>query len=287
MRYLMIFVMSMLMSSVALAAYVQTPYPVSKGGTGVSSVTSSMACVIDSSGHFTSDANVSSTELGYLNGVTSSIQTQINGMAANPMSALGDTMYGGALGVVTKLVGNTTTTKEFLSQTGNGEASAAPSWSAVSKSDVGLSSVTNDAQVKAISGPTSGNFVSWGADGATVADSTYSSSSFATASHNHDSAYYPLKPVVVDGGNAAYAILGTDRYVRSTTTLTVDRAYTLPLCTTNVGELHTIKNVAGQTKNIVLTGNTSNTIDGAATYTLLPGDAVDVICAVSGAWDVK
>ena len=45
--------------------------------------------------------------------------------------------------------------------------------------DVGLSSVTNDAQVKGLAtAVTDGNFTSWGADGYTVADSGYSSSSF-------------------------------------------------------------------------------------------------------------
>jgi hypothetical protein len=71
-----------------------------------------------------------------------------NGKMANPMSAVGDTIYGGTAGAATKLTGNITITKEFLSQTGDGEASAAPVWSAVSATDVGLGSVTNDAQVK-------------------------------------------------------------------------------------------------------------------------------------------
>jgi len=46
--------------------------------------------------------------------------------AANPLTALGDMLYGGTSGVQTKLAGNTTTTRKFLSQVGNGSASAAP-----------------------------------------------------------------------------------------------------------------------------------------------------------------
>jgi hypothetical protein len=49
----------------------------------------------------------------------------------NPMSALGDTMYGGVGGAATRLAGNTTTTKQFLSQTGDGTNSAAPVWDTV------------------------------------------------------------------------------------------------------------------------------------------------------------
>lgn len=64
---------------------------------------------------------------------------------SNPMSASGDTIYGGVSGAATRLAGNITTTKQFLSQTGNGTASAAPSWSTVTKSDVGLANVENTA----------------------------------------------------------------------------------------------------------------------------------------------
>lgn len=59
------------------------------------------------------------------------------------MSALGDTIYGGASGAATKLLGNTTSTKKFLRQTGDGTASAAPAWDTVTKTDVGLGNVDN------------------------------------------------------------------------------------------------------------------------------------------------
>ena len=44
------------------------------------------------------------------------------------MTDIGDILYGGALGALTRLEGNTTTTKQFLTQTGTGSASAAPAW---------------------------------------------------------------------------------------------------------------------------------------------------------------
>lgn len=45
-----------------------------------------------------------------------------------PLTTLGDLLYGGASGASTRLAGNTTTTKKFLTQTGDGAASAAPAW---------------------------------------------------------------------------------------------------------------------------------------------------------------
>ncbi len=44
------------------------------------------------------------------------------------LSALGDLVYGGALGNATRLPGNTTTVRKYLSQTGTGSVSTAPSW---------------------------------------------------------------------------------------------------------------------------------------------------------------
>lgn len=55
---------------------------------------------------------------------------------ANPMTTLGDVIYGAASGTPTRLAGNTTAVKQYLSQTGTGTVSAAPVWSAIAGSDV-------------------------------------------------------------------------------------------------------------------------------------------------------
>ena len=55
----------------------------------------------------------------------------------NPMTSLGDMIRGNAVGLPIRLAGNTTTTKMYLSQTGDGTNSAAPVWSAITASDVG------------------------------------------------------------------------------------------------------------------------------------------------------
>jgi hypothetical protein len=49
---------------------------------------------------------------------------------------LGDTLYASATNTLAKLAGNTTSTKRFLSQTGTGSASAAPSWELLDPSDI-------------------------------------------------------------------------------------------------------------------------------------------------------
>ncbi|HMZ92935.1 MAG TPA: hypothetical protein PLD56_00290 [Chitinophagales bacterium] len=58
---------------------------------------------------------------------------------------LGDTLYSSATNTLSKLAGNTTTTRQFLRQVGNGTVSAAPAWDTVTKTDVGLSNVENTA----------------------------------------------------------------------------------------------------------------------------------------------
>ena len=98
----------------------------SSGGT-VTSVTGTAPVV--SSGGTTpaiSMAQSSTTVDGYLSATDF---TTFNSKLTNPMSALGDIIYGASSGTATRLAGNTTTNKYFLSQTGTGSASAVPSWS--------------------------------------------------------------------------------------------------------------------------------------------------------------
>ncbi|HTJ52619.1 MAG TPA: hypothetical protein VL443_24355 [Cyclobacteriaceae bacterium] len=55
---------------------------------------------------------------------------------ANPMTTLGDLIYEDATPTAVRLAGNTTTTRKFLSQTGNGTISAAPVWNALVSGDI-------------------------------------------------------------------------------------------------------------------------------------------------------
>jgi hypothetical protein len=77
---------------------------------------------------------------------------------ANPMTTLGDTIYGGALGAATRLAGNATTAKEFLTQTGTGSASTAPSWLSLTSSDI--TTALGFTPISTISGITAGGDLS-------------------------------------------------------------------------------------------------------------------------------
>jgi hypothetical protein len=71
--------------------------------------------------------------------------------------AIGDVIYASATNTLSKLVGNTTATKKFLTQTGTGSVSAAPAWAVIALGDLGTGS------------PSSANFLrgdgTWAAPG--------------------------------------------------------------------------------------------------------------------------
>lgn len=58
------------------------------------------------------------------------------GGMANVFTSLGDIVYSNAAGAPIRRAGNTTTTKMFLSQTGDGTSSAAPIWEAITPSTI-------------------------------------------------------------------------------------------------------------------------------------------------------
>lgn len=65
--------------------------------------------------------------------------TQVNtmlGTLTNPMLTLGDTIYGGAGGVVTRLVGDTSNTRKFLRELSTGGVANAPVWDSLVSSDI-------------------------------------------------------------------------------------------------------------------------------------------------------
>ena len=90
--------------------------------TKLAATTASRALVSDASGFLTA-ATTTSTEIGYVNGVTSAIQTQINGKMTNPMTTGGDVIYGGASGTPTRLANGTS--GQVLTSAGG---TSAPTW---------------------------------------------------------------------------------------------------------------------------------------------------------------
>ncbi len=77
----------------------------------------------------------------YLSGTVSPTQ----GGTGLTTYTLGDILFSNASNSLARLSGNTTTTKQFLSQTGTGTVSAAPTWTALTSADVGLGNVENTA----------------------------------------------------------------------------------------------------------------------------------------------
>jgi hypothetical protein len=69
-------------------------------------------------------------------GAVSGTLDETNGGTGNSTYATGDTLYSSADNTLAKLAGNTTTTKKFLGQTGNGSISAAPVWEQPAASDI-------------------------------------------------------------------------------------------------------------------------------------------------------
>ena len=83
---------------------------------------------------YTGSTGVFSLTAGYA--IPRSTHPEDVGAFANPQTALGDLIYGGAAGAATRLAGNTTASKLFLGQTGDGVNSAAPVWGALEAGDI-------------------------------------------------------------------------------------------------------------------------------------------------------
>ena len=69
-------------------------------------------------------------------GTVSGALPETNGGTNQSSYATGDTLYASAANTLSKLSGNTTTTKKFLGQTGTGSASQAPVWEQPAASDI-------------------------------------------------------------------------------------------------------------------------------------------------------
>ncbi len=106
-------------------------------GTGVVEVLTTIPTAVQ--GNITQLGTISS---GTWNGTT--IGSTFGGTGFSTYT-LGDILYSSATNTLSKLAGNTTTTRQFLRQVGNGTVSAAPAWDTVTKTDVGLSNVENTA----------------------------------------------------------------------------------------------------------------------------------------------
>lgn len=79
----------------------------------------------------------------------------------NPMTAIGDMIYGGVSGAVTVLTGNQSAVRQYLQQVGTGSASTAPVWGGIVSTDISGQAITrvNDTNVTLTLTGTPGNSV--------------------------------------------------------------------------------------------------------------------------------
>lgn len=68
----------------------------------------------------------------------------LNGGTGLSSYTVGDMLYASASNTISRISGNTSTTKKFLSQTGTGTASNAPIWDTISASSIDLTGITGD-----------------------------------------------------------------------------------------------------------------------------------------------
>jgi hypothetical protein len=107
---------------------------VPRGGTGAASLTGVLFG--NGTGAFTGIASTTANQLLRVNSVGTAYEWFTPDYLSNVMTSLGDMIYGNAVGLPVRRSGNTTTTKMYLSQTGDGTNSSAPQWSAIAVGDV-------------------------------------------------------------------------------------------------------------------------------------------------------
>jgi hypothetical protein len=108
---------------------------VDRGGTGASTLTGVLFG--NGTSAFTGIASTTANQMLRVNSAGTGYEWFTPDYLSNVMTSLGDMIYGNAVGLPVRRSGNVTTTKMFLSQTGDGTSSAAPQWSVVTASDVG------------------------------------------------------------------------------------------------------------------------------------------------------
>lgn len=197
-----------------------------------------------------------------------------NGGTGQSAYTVGDLLYSGVTNTLSKLAGNTTTTKKYLVQTGTGSASAAPLWGTIAGADVtgAVSSATNVAggaanQIVYQSGSgatafataptTSGTFLgwngsalAWAAAGATITDDTTTNAS-----------YYPVWANGTSGSLTTAYVSSTKLSFNPSTGLLTATGFSGPL----TGNASTATTLA--TARTLTIGSTGKTFNGSANVT--------------------
>lgn len=300
----LIVLLTALSTPLAFGSYVQAPYSVPKGGTGVATLTAHAVLLGEGT---SSVASASPTQYESLIGNASgdpsfqaiplSQSAAVTGQLGVPNGGTGAASFianGILFGSGTSAIGVTAAGSQYqVCQAGSGgtpqfgalalaQSAAVTGQLLPANGGTGLSSITAH-NILVGNGTSAANLIGPGTSGQIL------TSNGASADPSFQAAPGVVYSVV-DSGDAPYSILAANNVVRDTTPLTAGRAWTLPVCNaSNIGEHHILKNTPGQTFNVTVTAAGSDTVDGSATYVLNPGDSVSVSCdlfTTVGTWDI-
>lgn len=288
----------------------------SRGGTG-QNFSASTGAISVSGGTF------SAGTLAISNGGTGQTSASSAFNALSPMTTLGDTIYGGASGAGTRLAGNTTTTKKFLQQVGDGANSAAPTWTQVGLTDgvtgtlpvsnggTGASTLTANnvilgngtSAVQFVAPSTSGNVLTsngttWtsaaapsglsitGLTGVTLANDDYVAIADTSDSNNNKKALASdFKLDLVAAKTSGYTMTANDNLVTGDSNGGAF-TFTLPAAASHTGRKYTFVKIGTGTNPITIDANSTETISGALTMTLTYlYDSLTIVCDGSN-WHV-
>jgi len=151
------------------------------------------------------------TELNYVDGVTSAIQTQLNTKMVNPMTTGGDVIYGGASGVETRLANGTV--GQVLTSAGT---TVAPTWETLAAGgDMVLASIQSVTGLKtfdtiklAIKGSSTGSTAVASANASATSYTATLQAGTGTIAYQADVTYIGTTSVALNRGSAALVLTG-------------------------------------------------------------------------------
>ncbi len=201
----------------------------------------------------------------------------------NPMTTLGDIIYENATPTPARLAGNTTTTKQYLSQTGTGTVSAAPVWAQIAAADLSNGTTGTGAIVLA-STPTLTTPVFTGLPTGTGVASAATASTLVARDANGNiyinNHFASLNSVVSAGGTTVLTIASARNQVL---TGSGSQVFQLPDATTlTLSHVFTFNNNSSSSLIITNAGGTTQ-------YTVPAGGYVEAFVTntgtANGSWD--